>query len=460
MDTHHVTIEHSDPEHELSRYYEHGECFVCVTFPHERSWLPGEPTSYSAIYYLHGSILRFLVAETELVLSALVQMEREIETDILHGEAALDSLAALVGCAVINPALPLTLLTLAIAKPWGQEVWYTGIEERGVCSIGDARSDTPLDVALSCAPHLLLGEAPRTPILLKILDPHPEPELGNLYFELHEEKQEVYIVTHVDEDAWPDGKGAIRLGAAPAVLDEFDNENDFKVAYLQAIGRYEKIRRDIDASLDELRLEQGDEPGATLSPERSRALLMRVSPDSHELERTSRTDMDRFTQLHPLVVGDVVKVPCYVPHALQHGVRTVEFQTPVYERMIISFNQKVLTQNHWDTEAAVAAMILSTEPLASSSDCLIDEAGLTVERIVDFDDFEVLRVRLEANSSFCVDSTDCYRLIMAVGGSLEIDGVHLASESAVLLPASYPQGLVLRPRTTGAVALLAQPKRQ
>ena len=459
MDTHRVTIEHSDPEQELWYYRDHAECMVCVNFSHERSWLPGEPTVLSAIYYLNGSIQGFLVDETELVSSALLQLENEIATNVITGEAALDSLAALLGCAVINPSLPLKLLTVAIAKPWGQEIWYTGIEERGVCSIGGERGDSPLDAVLSCAPRLLLGEAVQTPILLKILDPHPEPELGDLYFELHEEKQEVYIVTHVDEEAWPDGKGAIRLGAAPEVLAEFDNETDFKAAYLQAIGRYEKIRREIDVNLDELRVEQGDEPGATLSPDRSRTLLMQVSDDSHQLERALRADMDRFTQLHALEVGDVVKVPCYVPHALQHGVRTVEFQTPVYERMIISFNQKVLTQDHWDTEAAMAAMILAREPLPGS-DCLVDEAGLEVERIVDFDDFEVFRVRLEANSSFSLDSAASYRLIMAVGGSLEIGGVHLASENAVLLPASYPQGLVLRPRTTGAVALLAQPKTQ
>ena len=52
-------------------------------------------------------------------------------------------------------------------------------------------------------------------------------------------------------------------------------------------------------------------------------------------------------------VGDVVTFPALQVHSLQHGIRVIEFQTPHYERLIVMFAQKVLTQNHWDTDRAM-----------------------------------------------------------------------------------------------------------
>ena len=43
--------------------------------------------------------------------------------------------------------------------------------------------------------------------------------------------------------------------------------------------------------------------------------------------------------------------------------RGYRIQTPVYERFIISFDQKVLTQNHWDVESAFEVMKLKTPKL-------------------------------------------------------------------------------------------------
>ena len=72
--------------------------------------------------------------------------------------------------------------------------------------------------------------------------------------------------------------------------------------------------------------------------------------------------MESFTRLLDLRVGDVVRVEPYYPHSLQHGVRVVELQTPTYERFIISFAQQVVTQDHWDSEHAIAHMSLDPAP--------------------------------------------------------------------------------------------------
>jgi hypothetical protein len=171
--------------------------------------------------------------------------------------------------------------------------------------------------------------------LLKILDPSSTPVLGDLYFELHEEKREVYVVTHIDREAWPDGVGYIRYGFAPERVGQFANEAEFRSAYLAAVQAYESVRRALDS------LPEGAEP--------DRELLA--------LEPVLREGMNSFTGLRALRVGDVVEVPLLVPHALLHGVRTVEFQTPTYERKILSFAQKVLTQDHWDTTVGVESFI-------------------------------------------------------------------------------------------------------
>ena len=137
------------------------------------------------------------------------------------------------------------LTPVHIAKPWGQEIWYSGIEARGESSvIADNGQRVPLSAYLAAAPNLLTNGYPV--LLLKVLDPRPEPVLGDLYFEVHEEKREVYVVTAVDPTAWPDGTGYIRFGMNQALREKFDGDEAFRAAYLETVQRYEAIRRAID----------------------------------------------------------------------------------------------------------------------------------------------------------------------------------------------------------------------
>ena len=109
--------------------------------------------------------------------------------------------------------------------------------------------------------------------------------------------------------------------------------------------------------------------------------------------------MNRFVARYPLTVGDVVIVPKLVPHALQHGVKVVEFQTPVYERKILSFGQKVLTQSHWDTVEALELADLDFAQLQAPEMLELD-SHLRIERIVNFDTFEVRRILLDGRYVF------------------------------------------------------------
>ena len=354
-----------------------------------------------------------------------------------NGEALLKDFAEHCSAPVIALDAPANLIPVIIPKPWGRELWYSGIEARGQSGIGSEDTNIPLPWLLALAGDTLLGGDGQSINLLKILDPLPEPVYGDLYLELHEEKREVYVVTHVDKTAWPEGVGAIRYGFDTQVQAEYPDDASFRRAFRASTGAYEQVRREIDSAIS--------------SGLGSEALPLELQ----SREAALRQAMNRFTQLKPLVVGDVVKVPCLLPHSLQHGVRTVEFQTPVYERKILSFAQEVLTQQHWDTEAAVALMT-TTPPVDSESVVLEDSPGLCRELIVEFDDFSVERVTLAPGVQWPMATEGRYALAMTVNSVL-LAGEPLAAENAVLIPAGADQVMVENLSDAPAIVLISKP---
>jgi hypothetical protein len=315
------------------------------------------------------------------------------------------------GC--IYPDQPVRLETVSVEKPWGREIWYSGIEARGESRVvATDGTRLPLSHYVASAPGLLTRDAPI--VLLKVLDPRPEPVLGDLYFEVHEQKREVYVVTAVDPQAWPDGTGYIRYGMNQTIRAEYGNDEGFRSAYLDAVHAYERVRRAIDA-------------GGEASMKR----LLRA-------ENEARAEMERFTALRALRVGDVVVVPTWLPHSLQHGVRVVEFQTPTYERLVVSFAQEVLTQNHWDSERAVAHMRLDAAPSPAFERT---DAGL--ERIVSFPDFGVLRATLDAGRTVNLPASLPYAICCAVDAPVRVGSLLLQPEEACLVPHSAMIGCAI-----------------
>ncbi len=391
---------------------------LCLEFELPRFWQKLPATDrLCAIYEKQGNgALHFIVCESKGL------------TDIA-GLKSLSDLAEHSGAEVFGTDLAVALQPVHIPKPWGEEIWFTGMEDRGVASAGHADKATPLPWVLATLPSALCNFHLRDLMLLKILAPRPDDVFGDLYFELHEEKREVYVVTSVDNRAWPDGIGAIRFGFDPACREKYKTDQAFRSAFRQAVADYESVRREIDLLLDRKIAEGQANDREALLKELPRQVL--------ELELELRGKMNSFTALMPLKTGDVVKVPTYTPHALQHGVRTIEFQTPVYERLIVAFAQKVLTQDHWDTESAVAKMHLDTPPQAVS-ECLRDSDGVKIERIVDFDDFEVHRYLLEAGAELELPSPEEYAVLIVIQGRLPLGACGLGPEQAVLLPNTHP----------------------
>jgi hypothetical protein len=105
------------------------------------------------------------------------------------------------------------------------------------------------------------------------------------------------------------------------------------------------VRRALDEKLDLKKLEDGINSNQPVAVDKLKGWIKELSQstESKELfhkEVVLREVMDGFIAKCPLVVSDVVTVPRLVPHALQHGVRVVEFHTPVYERKILSLRKR------------------------------------------------------------------------------------------------------------------------
>jgi mannose-6-phosphate isomerase class I len=221
---------------------------------------------------------------------------------------------------------------------------------------------------------------------------------------------------------------------------KYSSDAEFRAAFLRAVKRYEQVRRALDQA-----------PG-------------KQDVALNNEENASRLEMESFTALKPLRVGDVVQVSPHIPHSLQHGVRVFEFQTPTYERNIISFNQEVQTQDHWDSEYAINNMSLAgpSEPVLET---LVDERNLRIERIVDFAEFNVQRMTL-SNRSYSCAATDGYLIAAVIKGELEVKSqagtVRLSANDkhqAALVPASAIN-LQLVTESEETVVLLAQPTAQ
>ncbi len=401
------------------------EAVLLVEFALDTPWQgANRQVALTAIYCLWGANLSVAVTDRPLVfeggLSPRAQYLRWVSVQQLVS---------------VDPPMPMRLVPQCIAKPWGREIWYTGIEQRGVCQFACGEARTPIPWLQSVLPCASAGVPGEPLVLLKILDPSPQPVLGDLYFELHESKREAYVVTRISRQAWPDGVGYIRYGFNPRHIARYPSEDAFRADYLDAVLAYEAQRRTMDALADK---------GGV------------AAPAQLATERRLREHMDSFTAMRPVQAGDVVQVPVLLPHALQHGVRVVEFQTPTYERKILSFAQKVLTQDHWDSREAVAAMRLAP-PEESGRVQRPGSAGVGIEQIVDFPEFEVERVTISGGSRWLAEAASTYRLLIVLSGELTLAGAVYGSEQAVLLPRQWQGELLASQAASPLEFLLARP---
>ena len=317
---------------------------------------------------------------------------------------------------------PLLLDPVTVKKPWGEEIWFSGIEERGVSS----SNGIPINFLFEVFGEFLGCSKP--PILLKILAPSPEPNLGDLYFELHEKKTEVYVVTDINPESWPNGIGKIRLGFNHKEIQRHGSSMRFIENYLSSVERYQQCRNYIDSKLDEMKISLGLSQDEIIESKLYQTLTGALDRSLVDEEKMLREEMYRFTKLHEIKVGDAVKVNPYIPHSLQHGVRVVEFQTPHYERYILSFGQKVITQDHWDTKAALMKAKLSETEIERPK-----KINAFQDMVADFEEFNVVRVILPAGKELEIAKKG-YCLIMGIFGETRLGSDRIKNEKAFYIP--------------------------
>lgn len=348
------------------------------------------------------------------------------------------------------------LQSVQIEKPWGKEIWYTGIEERGVSQVEISNHQfVDLPILLSVLGTKGVHSPGKSPILLKILEPSPDPKKGSLYFELHEKKEEVYIVSGVNLEAWPSSIGKMKYGVSQERRHQFASDDEFKRVFASLCLEYESCRKDIDNHLESIASQ-----GLKSATRNSKTFRDDAVPrEWREKEARLEGEIDRFVGWLDLRQGDVVKVQRRVPHSLQYGVTVVEFQTPVYERLIVTFNQRVLTQSHWDVSKAFEVMEIN-QPLSQHLICLEDSEQILMEQVVDFQDFDVVRMT-QRSRTFKLDLAKFgHSIVFALKNKITVLGdeeVTLASGEACFIPAAS-SSILVKSESDDAIWLLGREK--
>lgn len=220
---------------------------------------------------------------------------------------------------------PVSLVPVTVEKPWGREVWYSGVEARGESGVQQNGATAPLSEYLQ---EMGWAEV----VLLKEL----HATGGDLYLEVHETKDEVYVAR---------GPGNVQHGMNQALRRRHGDDAEFRRAFLRAAEAYER--------------------GAV-----------------------GREAVDAFMAEREFAAGDVVAVEPWTPHSLQRGAWVVEFQTPVFERLILASNRPVATQDRWDTARALPRIFL--DPPAAA---VPEPVGPATERLAAARGFGVWRTR-------------------------------------------------------------------
>ncbi len=384
----------------------------------------------------------------------------------------LETIATQQHAALLSSHQPLPLKPIHIPKPWGHEAWYTGVEKRGVVQVSDIHGSTELPYALSLFRSHYLQQHSANLILLKTLNPVPQEVLGDLYLELHAKKWEVYLVIDIDPEAWPTGTGMIKAGLNRDKVVEYQEKygNQWRQSYLQDfehhISIYEKVRRQIDAQLDVERERRGLGLNTPLQPELIEEMQGIISEEERHLEKELRENAYGFVGNCAVTVGDVVTFPTHQMHALQHGIRVIEFQTPHYERLIVMFGQKVLNQDHWDTQTALSIIEPEVYQVPELEELARTEQ-FCCQRFVNFPDFTSDRITIQPHEEYADQTGNDYHLLIGVAGegtlhfstdTEALDSLSLFPEKGVFLPVSIQQYTIKNISATPLVYLKAMPK--
>jgi mannose-6-phosphate isomerase class I len=223
---------------------------------------------------------------------------------------------------------PLYLLPYKEPKVWGidgiGEYWY-GAEAGPKSSIARAADQTaPMADVVANDPKEVLGETAvqkfgqKLP-LVKILTPK-----GRLSVQFHDAKDELWIVTGIDESLAGE-EACIILGFSEEAVEKHGAY--IIESYRQALESYGRI---LNSLIDLLEFKGYQ----SLLEEKKNVALAAEEVEDLDIERyreefnAAQEELNSFYNYRPVEVGDVIPIPSGTLHALGPGIKVVEPQIP------------------------------------------------------------------------------------------------------------------------------------
>ena len=227
----------------------------------------------------------------------------------------------------VKKGMPLYISPYKEPKVWGREgigeYWY-GAEGEGKSSVARMGENTAsFKDLVEAAPEEIIGlEAVRkfgklVP-LVKILTPN-----GRLSVQFHDKKNELWIVTGINEEITK-GEATLELGFSPEAVGEYNSE--VTEEYAKALNEYGKALNELISTL-----EASDEGQSALETTKNAEKAAEMVPsvkDKLDFFKEAEGAVEKFYGHLKVQVGDVIPVPSGTLHALGPGIEIIEPQIP------------------------------------------------------------------------------------------------------------------------------------
>ena len=126
------------------------------------------------------------------------------------------------------------------------------------------------------------------------------------------------------------------------------------------------------------------------------------------------------------------------------------------------FAQKVITQNHWDTENAINKM--ETEVYHPPKlECIHNSEYLNVERFTNFPQFNFDRIRMAPKNTFEDQLDGRYQLLIIISGQAAVvtqsgNYIYIKKEESLFLPVAMKSCFIENIGNNQLICLKATPK--
>ena len=378
---------------------------------------------------------------------------------------------------------------------YGEHIWTSTVDGQESGLVVAGLGSVSLREAIEHDPDGMLGPKVvnaygKDTTIVKTLIPSSKHRIGRLSAQIHEKKDEMWIVTKID-DSIPEHARHIIWGLNPEMVKRYKTRKAFLHYYEMALWRFTEHLRRINELLSlvgELEMELA-EAGDTLNfleEEKKREELgaRRRVPFNldtvlmilHEAER----DRNRYYSFRPVAVGDVIVIPRGTPHALMPGITVLEPQVggvdtwPLEDgsrypvrypiELIGQLTEEQLEDPGLDTEGAEVESIKGVpktnifeimhvegayEP--SQFRVLSEDEGVKVEEVGVFPKLTVHRIAMDEGRTHEDSTEDGYHILAVSKGKAKV-----ITQAGDEIPLRVDEKLAFIPASCGAYKIVAE----